>query len=105
MSSTQRKYHRTEIVIVLLVIAALAALSIPCYRKAQRMTKERACHDNIASIERDVEVYQLAGDESLPASLDQLYGAGKVKDEIPLCPLNGHYSLANGNVVCDHPAP
>ena len=96
-------YRRTEIIITLLVIAALAFFAVPRFVKAKRVAKEAACHENVVTIGHAVEVYQFAGDESLPASLNDVYGAGKVVNEaMPVCPLKGNYRLENGSVVCDH---
>ena len=95
-------YRRTEIIITLLVIVALAIFAIPRFIRAQRVAKEKTCHENVVSIERDIEIYQLAGDESLPASLDDVYGAGKVEASPPICPLKGEYRMENGQVFCDH---
>jgi len=95
-------YRRTEIIITLLVIIALAFFAIPRFIKAQRVAKETACHENLVSIGHAIEVYQLAGDESLPASLEDVYGVGKAEASLPVCPLKGSYRLENGNVICDH---
>ena len=95
-------YRRTEVIITLLVILALAAWSIPRFIKAQRETKEKICHVNRGEIERHVELYQLAGDESPPPSLDVLYGPGKVAEAMPECPFKGQYRLEDGKVFCGH---
>ena len=95
-------YRRTEIIITILVIIGLALYAIPRFIKAQRVAKEKTCHENVVSIERDIEIYQLAGDESLPASLDDVYGAGRVGESIPVCPLKGAYRMENGQVFCNH---
>ena len=103
MEQNQKNAHRrVEILIVLLVIAGLAAFSIPRYIKSLRVAKENACHANIAAIEKDIDVFRLAYDESMPPSLDALYGPGKVADAAPVCPLKGTYRLVNDAVTCDH---
>jgi competence protein ComGC len=99
--STQTPVHRrVELIIVLLVIAGLAAYSIPRFFKARVVARDDTCHRNIVEIEKAVEVYQLAYDESLPPSLEALYGAGTML----VCPFDGRYSLKAGKVVCDHEA-
>ena len=95
-------YRRTEVIITLLVILALAAWSIPRFIKARRVAKEQTCHENVLAIERDVEIFQLAGDESLPASLADVYKFGGVGEAPPVCPLKGIYRLENGKAVCNH---
>ena len=95
-------HRRVEIVITLLVIAGLAAYSIPRFIKARRVATEAACHENIARIEKDIDVYQLAYDMAMPPSLDALYGKGGVGGAAPVCPLNGTYRLVNGSVSCGH---
>ena len=95
-------YRRAEIIITVLVIIGLAIYAIPRFIKSQRVAKEKTCHENVVSMEEAIEIYQLAGDESLPASLDDLYGAGKAGKSLPVCPLKGRYRMENGRVLCDH---
>ena len=103
MTPPPPSHRRVELIITLLVIAALAAFAIPRFLRAQRAAKERACLENIAAIQRDIEIFQLAGDESPPPSLDALYGPGKTSAAPPACPLKGRYTLApGGGVACDH---
>lgn len=98
-------HRRVEIIIVLLVIAGLAAYSIPRHLRAQRVAREAACHANITAIEEAVDLHKLAYDDAMPLTLDALYGPGKVVKDAPMpaCPLKGRYTLNGGRVVCDHP--
>jgi len=104
-SPTKNPAHRrVEIIIVLLVIAGLAAYSIPRFFKAHNKNKDESCQLNITEIVKAMEEYELAYDEA-PTVLDALYGAGKVRESaMPVCPFNGRYSLRNGQVLCDHEA-
>ena len=102
MPQNSRSRRRVETLIVLLVIIGLAAYSIPRFIAARRVANEKACHANFVLIEKDIEVYQLAFDESLPASLDDVYGIGKTAETPPVCPLGGSYRFENGQVSCSH---
>jgi len=107
MSTHPPARRRVEIIIVLLTVLALGAYSIPRFLRARAGGMGEACRQNIAKIESAIDEYQLAGDDSLPYpfSMDELYGAGKVREPeaLPVCPLGGTYSLRpNGQVVCDH---
>ena len=107
MSPQNPVHRRVEIIIVLLVILALGAYSIPRFLRSRTGAKEEACRQNIVKIESAMDEYRLAGDDSLsyPFSMDEMYGDGKVREPeaLPVCPLGGKYSLrANGHVVCDH---
>jgi len=95
-----------EIIIVLLVIAGLAAYSVPRFLRARTGTKEEECRKNIEKIEYAMDEHRLAYEEEDPYSMDALYGAGKVREPEaqPDCPLGGQYSIRAGKVVCDHAA-
>jgi len=102
MTHKKPAHRRVEIIIVTIVLIALAWFAIPYFFKAKVVSNENLCHRNIAEIAKDIEVYQLAYDESLPLSLDDVYGAGKTKESMPVCPFGGAYKLDGGKVVCDH---
>jgi len=97
-------YRRVELIIVFAVIAGLAAYSIPLFLRSRTGAKEEECRQNIVKIEFAMDEYQLAYEDAIPFSMDALYGGGKVREPeaMPVCPLNGKYSIRAGKVFCDH---
>jgi len=104
MSSQAPAYRRVEIIIVLLVIAGLAAYSVPKFLRSRAGSKEGECRQNIVKIESAMDEYQLAYEESIPFAMESLYGDGMVREPEarPVCPLGGQYSIKAGRVLCDH---
>jgi len=94
-----------ELLIVVIILGALAALAIPRISTSATTAKVNTCATNIDVIDSQMEVY-FAEQGSYPA-IDALFAdANYFPEGAPVCPLAGDYSLnGNNRATCDHVVP
>mgnify|MGYP001431390260 CR=1 FL=1 len=91
-----------ELLIVVIILGALAALAIPRISTSATTAKQNTCDTNIDVINTQMEVY-FAEEGSYPTYANLIADANYFPDGGPVCPLTGTYSLgANDRATCDH---
>ena len=93
-----------ELLIVVLILGALAAIAVPRITASAHTAKENTCATNIDIMNSQIELYAADNDGTYPASLATITGdADFFPDGAPVCPLGGTYTMgANYRVSCDH---
>ncbi len=93
-----------ELLIVVLILAALSAIAIPRISQSAQNAKANACDTNIDVINSAIEMYN-ADNGSYPGSLNLVTGSVTYfPDGAPVCALTGTYSMnADDRVTCNHP--
>jgi len=93
-----------ELLIVVLILGALAAIAIPRITASAYGAKEKACATNIDIMNSQIELWAANNDGSYPATLATITGDGDYfPDDAPACPLSGTYTMgADKRVTCDH---
>ena len=92
-----------ELLIVVLILAALAAVAVPRISQSSENARENACETNIDLINSAIEMYYI--DEGrYPRNLRRVTrNETYFPDGQPECPLGGTYTMgANYRVTCDH---
>ena len=92
-----------ELLIVVLILAALSAIAIPRISQSAHNAKQNACDTNIDVINSAIEMYN-ADNSAYPANLNLVTGSTTYfPDGAPTCPLGGTYSMnADYRVSCNH---
>ena len=93
-----------ELLIVVLILAALSAIAIPRISQSAQNAKQNACDTNIDVINSAIEMYN-ADNNGYPANLALVTGdAAYFPDGAPACPLAGSYAMdgVKFRVSCDH---
>jgi len=94
-----------ELLIVVIILGALAALAIPRISTSATTAKQNTCDTNVDVINSQMEVY-FAEQGSYPTLVNLLADANYFPEGSPICPLAGDYSLgANNRATCDHVVP
>ena len=101
--NTRKAVTLVELLIVVMILAALAAIAIPRITATAYSAKEHACGSNIDIMNTQIELWA-AVNGSYPATLAAITGdTDYFPDGPPVCSLGGTYSLnANDRVVCNH---
>ena len=116
MSKTQGKDKKSkrgvtlvELLIVVLILAALSAIAIPRISKSAQNARQNACDTNVSVINSAVEMYAADNDGLYPANdadmiRNILDNIDYFPDGAPTCPLNGTYRMneTTKRVSCDH---
>ena len=101
MVRKNKGFTLVELLIVVLILAALAAIAVPRIGASAANAKAKACHTNIDIVNGQIELYT-ANTGSAPAALtDVTQDTNYFPDDEPLCPVGGGaYSLdgATGHV-------
>ncbi len=93
-----------ELLIVVLILAALSAIAIPRISQSAQNAKQNACDTNVDVINSSIEMYN-ADNSGYPAALADVTGStAYFPDGPPPCPLNGTYLMdgATKRVSCNH---
>lgn len=80
-----------ELLIVVIILGALAAIAIPRMSSSATTAKRRACQTNQGTINSQVELYY-ANNESWP-TLSSFIADANYFPDTPTCPSDGTYSL------------
>ena len=98
-----------ELLIVVLILAALSAIAIPRISQSAQNAKQNACNTNISVINSAIEMYAADNDGSYPTDDADMQtkvtgNTDYFPDGPPTCPLGGTYSMDAGTyrVSCDH---
>jgi prepilin-type N-terminal cleavage/methylation domain-containing protein len=95
-----------ELLIVVLILAALSAIAIPRISQSAQNAKQNACDTNIDVINSAIEMYN-ADNSKYPTDLlaDVTGNLAYFPDDAPECPLTGSYLMdpATKRVSCNHP--
>jgi len=111
MSETTKRKGVTliELLIVVLILAALSAIAIPRISQSAQSAKQNACDTNINVINSAIEMYAADNDGSYPAddAAMQTTVTGNTAyfpDGAPTCPLSGTYTMdaTTKRVSCNH---
>jgi len=93
-----------ELLIVVLILGALAAIALPRITTSAQTAKENACASNIDIMNTQIEMYKL-DTGSYPDALTDVTGSTTYfPDGAPTCPLSGTYTMSatTHRVSCDH---
>ncbi len=93
-----------ELLIVVLILAALSAIAIPRISQSAQNAKANACDTNVDVLNSAIEMYN-ADNSAYPAALNDVAGSTTYfPDGAPTCPLSGTYTMNAGTkrVTCDH---
>ncbi len=104
MSSNRKGFTLVELLIVVLILGALAAIAIPRISHSAQTAKENACAANVDLMNSQIELYAADHDGSYPSRLSTITGdPNYFPDGAPSCPMGGTYSSnANHRVTCSH---
>ncbi len=93
-----------ELLIVVLILAALSAIAIPRISQSAHNAKQNACDTNIDVVNSAIEMYN-ADNGIYPAAMSDVTGSTTYfPDGAPTCALSGTYTMDAGTnrVSCDH---
>lgn len=92
-----------EMLVVVLILAALMAVIVPRITKATYKANENACGTNIDTINMQVEYYRVTSEGDAAILSDVTGDLDLFPEGPPVCPKEGTYSLSGENrAVCDH---
>ena len=93
-----------ELLIVVIILGALAAIAIPRISASAHNARTNACATNIDIMNSQIEMFAADNDGTYPASLAAITSdPNYFPDDLPTCPLGGTYTLGSNNrVSCDH---
>ena len=94
-----------ELLIVVIILGALAAIAIPRISASAHNARVNACATNIDITNSQIEMYAADHDGIYPASLADITSEPNYfPDGAPTCPLGGSYTYNGGThrVSCNH---
>jgi len=94
MIKAKRGFTLVELLIVVLILAALAAIAVPRIGESAANAKRRSCETNIDIMNSQIELFT-ANTGAAPSPLTQLTGdINYFPDGAPLCPFGTGYALS-----------
>jgi prepilin-type N-terminal cleavage/methylation domain-containing protein len=104
MKKNRKGVTLVELLIVVLILAALSAIAIPRISQSAENARQNACATNIDIMNSTIELYN-AEEGAYPDDLtDVTVNTDYFPDGAPTCPLEGSYTM-NGTshrVSCNH---
>ncbi len=95
-----------ELLIVVLILAALAAIAIPRVATSSTSAKEKACKTNVDLIQSQVELWMANNETTTPPTLAVLFAdTDYFPQGEPNCPVDtteGYSIDADGKITCDN---
>lgn len=94
-----------ELLIVVLILAALSAIAIPRISQSATSARTNACDTNISIMNSSIELYN-AEEGEYPDNITDVTGkTDYFPDGAPGCPLEGTYSMSGTShrTSCNHP--
>jgi len=89
MKRGRKGFTLVELLIVVLILGALAAIAVPRILGGATTAKANACHTNIDTINSQIELYY-STNSAWPATLDGVTtDTGYFPDGEPVCPVTG----------------
>lgn len=87
MNKKRKGVTLIELLIVVLILAALSAIAIPRISKSATQAKSKACETNIDILNSSIELYR-AEEDAYPATLSVVSGSvDYFPDGAPKCPI------------------
>jgi len=92
-----------ELLIVVIILGALAAIAIPRMSQSSDTAKTRACQTNVDTINTQIELYY-ANNGSWPTLTTFLADPNYFPDGSPVCPAGGDFSMDSDThrASCDY---
>jgi len=83
-----------ELLIVIIILGALAAIAIPRMSQSSATAKEKACLTNIATMDTQIELYHAdSATGAWPVFATLIADTNYFPDGDPVCPSDGVYSM------------
>lgn len=102
--SNKRGFTLVELLIVVLILAALAAIAIPRVTQSAQTAKLKSCAANLSIMNSQIELNAANNNGTYISSLSTITSdPNYFPDGTPVCSLGGTYSLgSNHRVTCNH---
>ena len=98
--SRKKGFTLVELLIVVLILAALAAIAVPRIGQSAANARRRACETNISIMNSQIELYE-ANEGVAPGVIGDVTGnVNYFPDGAPVCPFATAYVIgANGHIT------
>jgi general secretion pathway protein G len=101
--NVRKGFTLVELLIVVLILGALAAIAIPRIMGGAKTAKINACKTNVDVINSQIELYYSTEDAWPSALTDVTADANYFPDEEPACPFGTAYTYDSGkNRITEH---
>jgi prepilin-type N-terminal cleavage/methylation domain-containing protein len=93
--SRTRGFTLVEIMIVVLIMGILLAIALPQFQRARKNAVAKACQQNLKQIEGAKERWAMDNNKDALSTptMDELAAPGVYMKAVPVCDLNGTYTV------------